>query len=430
MRTTSLITQGPSQLGLNVSYPNSVAFMYSPQPVRVECTSGDAASLKVKVTVVHDVTGRSYEESRAFHDGIVSFSIERIMQLLAPDVDLLFQRIDHNAGKSLSEAFSLYVAYEDIDGITYPILSQPNSITALYGALDAGEIYGEHSQRRLWVNFPQTFNLWEDAMGDTAFVLDDAYIYPDTNGAGPCYECDLVGAMLETGDLEEFKRMLPEHPQRNIGLTWRTRIERGKEVPEEFRTVTLVPDFSKPGEGTYLRWLNRRGEVSYALFKNSQIRTTSSISNTFSRYYDGDPSEPQSGAYTNERKAEYREVREMVIGATGLSYDEYMDICDLATSPLVERLMPDVPEEDTQVDVIYDGGQADAASKVVVDTAEAAYEIEAGGAAPDRLEASQYIWQRVNVAAGTFARNIKRTTPSRQDLEIIIELPERNTIKL
>ena len=425
MRTSTISLSGRA---LTIDFPNSVAFMYSPQLVRV--TGNAPTSAKVTVRLTHAGSGRQHTETRAFYDGAVCFDISRIMQLLAPDVDNLFQRLDYENGESLTEAFSLLVLCVMETGQTAPLLNV-HDITGMYGALDQGEIYGEHSQRRLWVNFPQTFNLWENAFEEPAFVLDDAYVYPRVSGYSPCYECDLIDAMLSNGDLEEFRRMLPEHPQRNIGLTWNTRIERGKEIPEEFRIVTLVPDFSKPGEGTYLRWLNRRGEVSYFLFKNSQIRVTSSISNTFSRYYDNDPSEPLAGAYNNAHKAEYREAREMVIGATGLSYDEFMDLCDLATSPVVERLMPEVPEEDTEVDVVYDGGKASTTTKIVVDgESENTLEIEGGDAAPDRLKASQYLWQRVNVAAGTFARNIKRNTPNRQDLEIIIELPERNTIKL
>ena len=59
------------------------------------------------------------------------------------------------------------------------------------------------------------------------------------------------------------------------------------------------------------------------------------------------------------------------------------------------------------------------------------YEVDAGdAAAPDRLKADDYLWQRVNVVAGSYARNIRRRTPNGQDFEILIELPERNTIKL
>ena len=426
MRTTTLTTPR----SVRIDYPNSIAFMYSRQPVIVTFPGGASDVESVTATVTCKSTGRTYSESRTPYDSRADFDISRIMQLLAPDVDLLFQRLDHNAGRSLSEAFTLSVSYRATNGNVQGIITEAG-ITAMYGALDAGEIYGAHNQRRLWVNFPQTFNLWTDEQGDTAFVLSDAYIYPDTVGAGPCWECDLIGAMLDAGDLENFRKMLPGRTLHNIGLTWRTRIEKGVEVPEEFRTVTLVPDYSKPGDGTYLRWLNRRGEVSYCLFKNSELRVTSAVDNNFSKYYEGDPTVPVSGAYTNSQKADYREARELILGAAGLSFDEFEDVCDLATSPLIERLMPDVPEEDTDVQVVYDGGTAGTDSGVVVDS-EAGDEmaVYGGKAAPDRLEAAQYVWQRVTVAAGSYSRNIRRRTPNGQDVEIVIELPERNTIKL
>lgn len=430
MRTITTVTTGPSALSLSISYPNSVAFMYSPQPVRIYCADSAAEALTVSITLRHPASGQSHTESRAFHNGTVRFEISRIMQLLAPDVDDLFKRLDYDTGNSLSEAFTFTILYTDTDGLTYQVASI-NDITALYGALDQGEIYGEHTQRRLWRNFPQTFNLWKDALGEKAFVLEDSYIYPDTLGSGPCYECDLIGTMEAIGDTAGLAKILPGRPMHNVGLTWSLRIERGAEIPEEYRTITLIPEDCKPGDGTYLRWLNRRGEVSYWLFKNSQIRVTSAINTNFERFYSDDPSEPVDGSYQNGVKTDYREAREMILGAVGLSRDEYDDLCDLATSPLVERLMPRVSEEDTEVDIVYDGGNAETNSNTVVESgAGQTTDIEGGDATTGRIASSDYVWQRVNVAAGTYSRNILRETPSRQELEFVIELPERNTIKL
>lgn len=423
MRTTTTTTTGQA---LTIGYPNSVAFMYSPQLVRV--TGNAPTSAKVTVTLTHVGSGRQHTETRAFYDGAVRFDISRIMQLLAPDVDNLFQRLDYEIGESLTEAFSLRVSYVSETGQTTQILNV-NDITGMYGALDQGEIYGEHTQRRLWRNFPQTFNLWADALGDSAFVLEDAYVYPDVTGDGPCHECDLVGTLQALGDTAGLAKILPGRPMRNVGLTWKKRVEKGAEIPEEFRTITLVPDDCK--DGTYLRWLNRRGEVSYWLFQNSQIRVTSAIDNNFARYYEDDPSTPVAGVYNNSQKTDYREARELILGAVGLSRDEYDDLCDLATSPLVERLLPNVAEEDTEVDIVYDGGNAKTKSDVIVESgANQDTEVDGGNARTGRLAASQYVWQRVNVAAGSYSRSIKRNTPNRQELEFVIELPERNTIKL
>ena len=425
------LTIGTTGDQVQLSYPNSIVFMYSRQPIIIEALQRPAGFTSAEIIVKHTASGRSHKETRTAYEGKVEFDISRILQLLAPDVDGVLQRISHEAGQSLTEYFSVLIRYVDETTGNSGDLETIH-ITGMYGTLDAGEIYGAHSQRRLWVNFPQTFNLWVDELGESAFILENAYIYPDVAGGEACYECDLIGTLLSTGDLEEFKQMLPGRPQRNIGLTWNLRIERGEEIPEEMRVVTLVPDYSKRDEGTYLRWLNRRGEVSYYLFKNSQLRVTTAIEDTFSRWYSGDPGTPQNGTYNNPMKAQFREGREMIIGAVGVSLDEFEDLCDLATSPVVERLMPRVAEEDTEVGIVYDGGQAGTATKVVVDSeAGEEYEVDAGdAAAPDRLKADDYLWQRVNVVAGTFSRNIRRTTPSGQDFEIIIELPERNTIKL
>lgn len=430
MRETTVAIAGNTEQSLHIQYPNSVAFMYSRQPVIINALYSASDIEKVSVEVHHTDSGLSHMEYRTLYNRRAEFDISRVMQLMADDVDALFQKLGHTAGRSLSEDFEMSVRVYTTDGELYDVLSWV--AVGMYGALDQGEIYGKHSQRRLWVNFPQTFNLWRDAHGETAFVMDDAYIYPDLLDTYACHECDLIGTMLAAGELDEFKQMLPGRPQHNIGLTWNKRIERGQETDEELRIVTLVPDYSKRDEGTYLRWLNRRGEVSYYLFKDSQLRVTSSVSDSFSRYYEGDPCTPVNGVLQNELKAQYREAREMVIGASGVSLDEFEDLCDLASSPLVERLLPRTPEIDTEVGLVYDGGSADASSKVLVDSeAGEDYEVDAGdAAAPDRLKADEYVWQRVNVVAGSYARNIRRRTPNGQDFEIIIELPERNTIKL
>ena len=426
-RTTKTLTT-PIFGTFTIWYPNSVAFMYSPQIVKVQLAA-TSTSGKIRATLTHTASGRSYTETREFFESVATFDLSRIMQLLAPDVDKLFQRLDYDTGQSLSESFALELKYESASGSTASVLDA--TITGMYGTLDQGEIYGEHTQRRLWYNFPQTFNLWKDPDGETAFVLDDAYIYPDIAEGAPCAECDLIGTILGADDKSDLSKFFPGHAMRDIGLTWLNRIENGEEKSDEFRLLTLVPDPARPQDGTYLRWLNRRGEVSYWLFTNSQLRTSTAVDQSFTRYYADDITLLQGSSYVNPQKADYREARELVLGAVGLSRDEYDDLCDLATSPLVERLLPNVPEEDTEVDVVYSGGDAATQTSVQVESgADVTGAIEGGNAITGREAQPPYIWQRVNVAGGTFARNVRRETPSRQDLEFIIELPERNTIKL
>lgn len=363
--------------GTTVEYPNSVVFMYSPQPVIIRVPDAlDFDGLTLRLTVIHSGSMRSHTEDRVIFGGLAMFDISRIMQLLAPDVDDLFQRLDSESGPSLSEGFSFTLHY--LDGSTATSMLTVPDITAMYGALDQGEVYGATTQRRLWRNFPQTFNLWQDSNDNATVEIDGKFIIPEiADDRKYCHECNLQPRLSEDG--------INVQPGQHAELSFRSSIQNGQEFPQYTRRVTLVPDDAPVGSGTYLRWLNRRGEVSYWLFQNSETRTTSAVGNSFRRFYEGDPGIPVRASYVNPQKADYREARELVLGAIGLSRDEYEDLCSLATSPLVEMLTTD--EE-------------------------------------------PFIWQRVTVAAGSFARNIRRQTPNRQDLEIIIELPERNTIKL
>lgn len=427
MRTLIATIRGDADRIVYIQYPNSIAFMYSRQPVIISLSgeASDVTSVDVKLTCA--ATGRTHTESRASYSSRIEFDISRILQLLATDVDNLSKRISYRTGQSLAESFSLEITCTDEYG-QIPLVT--TSITGMYGALDQGEIYGEHTQRRLWVNFPQTFNLWRDEDGIVQFVTDNAYIIP-TVSDGPCYECDFLKTLNAVGKHDLINSLKNGVTLEDLGLSLLFRIENGNEVPEELRMITLVPDCSRRTDGTYLRWLNRRGEMSYWLFTNSKLRVTTSVADTFVRYYQGDPTIPEASIYRNPQKASYREGREMVLGAVGLSRDEFDDLCDLATSPLVERLMPQVSSEDTEVDLVYEGG--DAGSELVGTLIESAAEYDPdieGGDASTGLTAQADKWQRVNVVAGTFERGIRRMTPSRQDLEIIIELPERNTIKL
>lgn len=368
-----ITTNGPSGLALHAGYPNAVAFMYSPQVVLLTQASS-RPQLPVTVTVTHTATGKSHSETRTFHDGRVFFDLSRTMQLLAPDADTLLSRVDYVTGQSLAEAFGIEVAYTDTDGQSYVILTA--EVLGLYGALDQNETYGEPVQRRLWLNYPQTFQLWRDSSDEVRVSTSAEDLYPAVAEGGSCYEVD-IKTVLDTGSLRSGV------PLMDVDLSWRYAIDAGNADAQDSREVVLIPDGCT--EGTYLRWLNRQGGVSYWLFRNSQTRVTSAARSTFARHYDADPAVTQDRSYINPLKTDYREARELVIGAVGLTMDEYEDLCSLATSPVVEMLVD--------------------------------------GKAP-------YKWQRVNVAEGTYARDIRRQTPSLQDLEFIIELPERNTAAL
>lgn len=382
MRTLTISNYEGDPVVMTLQYPNSVAFMYSRQPVIVEATEGAERVASVQLTVtVASATQHSHVESRALHDGRAEFDISRIMQLLATDADDVLRRMDLRQGASLANTFRISVGVTLVNGASLSMSGQPEDIVGMYGALDQCETYGEPVQRRLWVNLPQTFNLWRGSDGQPRFMVGQTPVVPTAASGFPCNECSLVDALKSEG-FADILAALENGLRLDVGFSWKSLITSGTETPQELRTVTLVPDTGCAEDGTYLRWINRRGELSYWLFTNSTVKVTSAVSETFSRHYEGDPAAPVRKGYINPQKANYREAREMMLGATGLSFDEYEDLCDLATSPVVEMLV------------------------------------------------GSDMWLRVNVAAGSYERRIRRNTPSMQDLEFIIELPECNTVKL
>ena len=83
-----------------------------------------------------------------------------------------------------------------------------------------------------------------------------------------------------------------------------------------------------------------------------------------------------------------------------LSAEEFDAVCSLATAPVVEMLVSGSPAPSDVNPLLK-----------------------------DRLF-PPYVWQRVNIAPGTFARGNQRTTPNTYSIEFIVELPERHTPRL
>lgn len=389
MRKTTATTTGPSALQLQVEAPEALALMYSPQRVIVTATDTAPSNTAVAVTVQNTASGQSYTEKRAFYQGVAEFDIARPMQLLAPPISNVLTRVDFGGPDGLTEPYELRVELVDTDGRNYTAANY--EIRALYGALDGGETYGKKTSRRLWVNLPQTFTVNRSYNGVFAIeVAGQTYTVPGADTAQKSAEADIVQAVLAGGgsisQLAKAKK-LAARVSNSYALT-----DNNASIAA-WRDFTLTPDTCPADAGVYLRWLNREGGVSYWMFQRSQSRTTAAVHNSFEVYLPGAPAAPVSGIYRNTRRADYREARELILGAIGLSSEEHAELCTLATSPAVEMLV--LPDD-------YTGGRIDGPQK----------------------------WVQVTVTAGTYERDIRRTTPSRQDLEFIIELPERNTARL
>lgn len=390
MRTSEIVIS--PEFSLTAEVPNSVVFMYSPQVIRLTCNSS-VVPASASVTVKSNSNYQRHTETRDF--GIQSgtytvyFEIGRIMRLLASDVRLLTQRLNKDSDyyQDLTEIFDVSVTVTASNGVVYDLFGGPLNLRAFYGALDQCEEYGGTERKRLWLNYPQTFTIWKDVTTSVFITIGGETITPWANPENyQVGEFDMVARLKELGKYDTLASFKPGTPVAAT-MTWGPRIKFGHAGTGFRKNLFLTPDDTALGEGTYLRWLNRHGGMSYWLFVNSSISVAAKADKAVEKPYNNDPTVPSFSLLMNSRSQSFRESREIVLGAVGVTNEEFEDLCGLATSPVVDRLI--LPE--------YEG---------------------------------EYIWQRVNVLSGTFERNIRRNTPSLQDFEVVIELPERNTIKI
>lgn len=396
-----------------VEYPNALAFMYSRQPVVVQC--GATGSYLVTVTVTCDTNGGvSYSEQRRLHKGRGEFDISRIMQILAPGPDQLLQRLHYATDAPLSEVFSLKVEI----GNTVA-LDLERGIQAMYGALDAGEAYGGQITLKLYRNYPQTLTVWRSMYGQYNYHIGPQSFAP-TYSEGPSYCRAVTLDAVPWIDIEDvtppvfpitppeggYEAQTAEASAASVSPVVTLRdgvpvfgsatifvgLQDGLQLDQSSRTIVFVPDMTPRGCGVFLRWLNRRGEVSYWLFDKRQLETAAAVSESFTRHYEGDLVAPASGVYLNEDKRSYAEARAQGISTKDLSAEQFDELCSLFTSPVVEMLYE--PEEHTGYTKTGD------------------------------------FWMRVNVEAGALSRRNWRNTPKLHSLEATVILPRRNTAQL
>lgn len=418
MRTTQITTPETG----TIQYPNGVAFMYSRQPVIIQCGTNASYITTVKVTCETN-GGASYTETRKMLKGRAEFDISRIMQTLARDVDGVLQRLDYESGAALAEVFSLEVTVSN-----NKVLTLQSDIQALYGALDACEIYGQSTTRRLFVNYPQTLNMWKDSFGYFRVNIAGLTNTPPYSAASALCREVCPQAFLSSSILTALR-----NGQSMAGWTsWLYRLQEGVQSTQQTRDITLIPDTSPRGRGVYLRWLNRRGEVSYWRFDKTQIETAGAVSEAFRRHYEGDPAAPVDKVFLNEDKRSYEEQRRLGITTTGLSEEEFDDLCTLLTSPVVEMLYQ--AEEYVGLGLVVDGGTAARVGESSVDGQDSTANLAGldGGSAQETqlYHSAEDRWIRVNVEGGTQGRRNRHSTPRLHDFEATLTLIQRNTARL
>lgn len=386
-----------NQTRLTVQYKVSPAFMYSRTPLLVSDSSQALAAIDLRVSLPE--TGVSFVESRQFYNGEASFDLDSIMRLLAPDVTSLLSAQRGNRGAS--EAFFVELIYAD-DTVW------SRGYDAIFGALNANESYrckaldvANPESRRLWINYPQTFCLNQD-IDDTHFFK----LYGGTKVAAQndnpdvfSIEEDFVQALGadESDDAQWCLETLRAGIPQLVGLSNYAYVNAQAEQ-KTFNGpywLKLIPDLTPafaPGR-TFVRWLQRDGSFGYWLFHSGELQVVASEGTSFQRYY-ANPDEPSYfGDYVqfdrNSRQADFSETRTLNLGTTVETLEEFEYLAGLMTSPVVDRYV--ISGEN--------GGE------------------HAG-------------WERVNVLPSSQAYSRKRSTPRMRQIELTIQLPDRDTIKL
>lgn len=380
---------------LKAYVPNRLCFMYSPQVVELMgLDQGDQAT----VTVTNSFTSESMEETKTFYKDSLQFELSRIIQILSElDPVKALQRIDYSntATKGFLQQFQIVISVKGYDK-TYATY-----IHYMPGALDGAEMYGIGKKTmRLFVNFPQSLNCWTNSELPLTFNSFNLSFNSSYNGIentdiqapddicknSMCSEVNVLKFLEDHRPAAANSLKAGKTITGYYGISANP-IKYGQTMPmpedgwkEE---LTLKPDLRT--EGVYLRWLGRNGETEYWLFTPGKKTTSVTVRNTFSRFM-GDTNMPVNRVLPNGDYQDYTEARTITMGSNDVTLDEYDRLCGLATSPVVEMLVDNTPDN--------------------------------------------YIWQRVNVAGGSYERNIRRSTPGLQTFELTINLPKRNTITL
>lgn len=380
-----------AQTQLRAQYNSSLVFMYSRTPLIFRCASLKIGSIGLRVT--NRRTGAMFEETRQFYNGEASFDLGALMRYLAHDVTTVMSALRYFRGAS--EDYIVQLLYQEDTYWT-------GYFVGIFGALNANESYrlrgldqANPEPRRLWVNYPQTFMLTRDYDDNHSFELPNGEkLYAKEDDADYySLEVSLIDILSENGGsaAREYLSNLRAGRPQLIGLSTYTYISAQAEEGDYRGSywLSLQPDLTPvdaPGR-TYLRWLQRDGSVGYWLFHSGELQVAAAQGSTFQRFFTN-PNAPSSSApefANNSRQADFTESRTLNLGTTANNLDEFEYLAGLMTSPVVDRY------------------------------------IKVG---------DSYGWQRVNVMPSSQAYSRKRDTPRVRQIELTIQLPDRDTIKL
>jgi hypothetical protein len=386
--TTTIVNMDPYEF--RITYPEGTAFIYSPLPILVECDemkNNPSVAFRVSATVTNLESGKSFSVLREINKGRAYFNINRICQLLRADIDGALDEFGliktSRQAPTLATPYNVSLSIQNSARLSFSIYGMP-------GTINPTESYGDHKSLRVFTNYPQTIEVWGNngaiQIGNEKVPLTK-YALGDLTG---CRHMYLPYALAGTEALEKLR----EDKTQQASVTWQEVFKYGQSYRVESRALTLNPDNRPRGCGVYLRWLNRRGGVSYWLFDKTEKETSAKIEQSFYHMYTSDL---QGADILNAQKREYSAQQILGIRASSLSAEEYDDLLDLLYSPVVHMLFE--PEEYQNLGSV--------GSEPIV--------------AGPTIEQPE-LWVRVNPDGGTGARNLYRGTPRLHTFEATITL--------
>lgn len=245
-----------------VRYPNATHFAFVPAIVDIAVkTSHKQATIKVSSTS----NGRSFAETREIHNGSVFFDIQRHIQMCFDDTERI--HIDYNTPFTDSQLKHTIKVQITLAKDAATIAVDDILIDALWGGVRIGESSGGELQRRWFVNYPFSVDVFTKYGDEFDITVDngrsDGVIFynqePDATGATAFRRALLTPAQIfdVSPTTSKIHIALPhgivlKDDNENIGLT----------------AYTLDIDRSEPSsKNVYLRWVDNQGRFNYYLFK-------------------------------------------------------------------------------------------------------------------------------------------------------------------
>lgn len=332
--------------GYRIVYPNRLAYSGMPALVSIaDATAYDGVGITIKVGEEY------YSEARTLYGGSATFDISRYLQMAFLNKELAPQYGGEPIKESaLGQEVSAVVQLSNASGESLTALSFDT--LALFGYIAYGQVNGGARHRKLWANFPQTFDFFINNSSEIYVEFEDNYQDYNTVAWGDYKQASVEVAIPGTAKSAEL------YADGVIYLNGATEVQ-GHTV------YRLSVDRSK--SGVYLRWIDHLGQWCYHLLRCTGNNYTTKELQTWAIGELRDGIEPtngvlQSGDFLHQQLSRQQTIS---LGAKLVDADTFDYLLSLTNSPRVEMLLN---AEDYQT------------------------------------KNAQPIWERVNIVAGSYAR--------------------------